>query len=136
MQEIPNLLISSLNATKSEEFNYWSSKESGYINTRPRVCCILPTGKKNPKKQKPKPNQNKINTLCPNIKEELFCQELFSNENMEIKKKPDFTVNCLADSQENKKHLVKMIGPSSPLSVRNDCVQQQCVNRTSCRLKN
>lgn len=34
---------------------------------------------------------------------------------MEIKKKPDFTANTSAGSQEIKMHMVKMIGPSSPL---------------------
>lgn len=73
---------------------------------------------------------------APISKSNYFVRSFFSYENVEIKKKPDFTANYLAGSQESKKHMVKMIGPSTPLSVRNDCFQQQCENRTSCRLKN
>lgn len=73
---------------------------------------------------------------APISKRNYFVRSFFPYENVEIKKKPDFTANCLAGSQESKKHVVKMVGPSSPVSVRNGCFQQQCENRTSCRLKN
>lgn len=66
----------------------------------PEHGTFFPTERKN----------TKISTPCPTIKEELFFQELFFYENMEIKKKPDSTANSSAGSQENKRHMVKMIG--------------------------
>lgn len=114
MQEIPNLLICYLYAMKIEEyaFNYWceSSKEYGFINTRPITLCILPIEKKK------KYNTKKNNTPCPSItkpKQELFCQKLFfyKDKNVEIKRNQISLLIRVACSQENKKHVVKIIGP-------------------------
>lgn len=87
----------------------------------PEDAAFFPTEKQT---QKQKQTKNKISTPCPNIKEELFCQELLSYENVEIKEKRYFAVNYLAGSQENKKHWLKWLGHQA-LCEELLCFQQQ-----------